>query len=289
MSFSWLRTYSWLNRFGNLRRVNHTFSSLSKPFYKERSLFGCRIKLNLSRSTAQQLLFLEGERFIDERFLLFRYLHKGMNVVDIGANIGYYLLLFENAVGSQGHVVCVEPSEENLLELESNIHLNGFANVVLHKVAVGKEEGTVGLHSGINSGVVEAGGGKYQVPVRRLDSLVSEKVDFLKIDVEGYEGQVLEGAINIIQRDKPTIFLELHPHIVPQFGFSTRGIIEQLQLQYQSVTLYEKEQPQHQSLLGKIAVRYLGKDPVYQINDPESYIDHYDTGKHVHTFWAVCK
>jgi hypothetical protein len=153
---------------------------------------------------------------------------------------------------------------------------------------VGDHEGEVGLRSGINSGVVEGEGGTYAVPLRRLDQLVTGCVDFLKIDVEGYEGQVLAGAEKLLAKHKPTLFLELHPHIVGRFGFSTSGIIADLKRHYSRVTLYEKRTAEQQSVLDKIAIRYFGSDPVRAIPDPVAYVEQYDRGDKAHTFWAVC-
>lgn len=289
MAYGWLRATTFINRFATLRKTDRAFAGLPAGSVVRRRLFGHDIEIDLSRSQAQQLLFVEGERFVDERFLLKKLLLPGMTVVDVGANIGYYLLLFQQAIGSRGRVICIEPSVENLPELRRNIELNRFENLELHAVALGDHEGETGLRSGINSGVVEAESGAYHVPLRRLDRLISEPVDFLKIDVEGYEGQVLAGAVDLLQRDKPTIFLELHPHIVGRFGYSVRRILDSLKLIYPSIGLYEKVDDSGLSLSQKIAVRYFGRDPMRAVADPDAYVERYDRGDVSHTYWAVCK
>ena len=215
VKYKFSRFTFWLFRFKTLARVKRIFSSVESPCFIRRSLFNYKFCLDVSRSVTHQLLFLEGERFIHERFLLSKLLKPGMRVVDIGANIGYYLLLFEKYIGSEGEVICIEPSVENLSELKKNIEINRFVNVKLFDVAIGMDDGTTGLRVGINSGVVEKNQGSYQVALRKLDSLVTDKVDFLKIDVEGYEGQALKGAQEIIIRDTPLLLLEMHPGINP--------------------------------------------------------------------------
>ena len=91
--------------------------------------------------------------------------------------------------------------------MKRNISINRFTNVDLFEVAIGAAAGTVGLHSGINSGVTVTEEGAYQVPLLPLTEVAGDRrVDFIKIDVEGYEGQVLEGAWEIIVRDRPIIF-----------------------------------------------------------------------------------
>lgn len=246
--------------------------------------------LDLARSSAQQLLALEGERFVEERMLLRRLLRPGMTVVDVGANIGYYLLLFQQQVGPKGRVICIEPSTENLPELRRNIEGNRFGNVVLHEVALGKDEGKIGLRSGVNSGVVELAQAEHVVQIRRLDNLVTERVDLLKIDVEGYEGQVLSGADALIERDRPIIFLELHPQIVGRFGFSVRGILADLGRYYPNIRLYERAETDGR-FLTKLAVRYFGRDGLVEIKDKdkEAYLDKHDLNPAASTCWAVCE
>lgn len=288
MNFRWLRVLSWCNRFGALRCATRAFAGVPRGTLIRRRLFGYEIDLDVSRSSAQQLILLEGERFIDERFLLQKLLQPGMTVVDVGANIGYYLLLAVQSIGAAGRVICIEPSSENLPELRRNIEINGFANVQLHAVALGDREGETGLHTGINSGIADCESGPYRVPLRRLDQVVTERVDFLKIDVEGYEGQVLAGAEALLATHKPTLFLELHPHIVGRFGFSTSGILVDLRRHYPHITLHEKQSASTQTIFDKVAIRYFGRNPLQLIANVDDYVRRYDAGDREHTFWAVC-
>lgn len=288
MKYLWWRAWSFLFRFGTLARANRLFSGLPSGTWSTRRLFGHKIDLDVSRSTAQQLLVLEGERAVEERHLLRRLLRPGMTAVDVGANIGYYLLLIEQVVGSRGKVICIEPSSENLPELRRNIATNNFANVTLHEVALGDHEGEVGLRTGINSGIAIQDGAAYSVPLRRLDALVDEPVHFLKVDVEGYEGQVLAGADGLLANHKPLLFLELHPHIVGRFGYSVRGILDGLGRHYGQITLYERQRPEEQTLFDKIATRYFSRDSFRVVADPDAYVAHFDQGDKPHTYWAVC-
>jgi FkbM family methyltransferase len=240
----------------------------------------------VSRCASNKLLYLEGERFISERTVIIELLCPGMSVVDIGANIGYYLLMFEKGIHQQGRIICIEPSEENLPELRRNISANHFSNVRLHEVAIGMEDGTTGLRSGINSGIVESGKGTYEVQVKRLDSLVSEKIDFIKIDVEGYEGQVIRGACGVIMRDRPTLFVEFHPHILPRFGFTLKGIVDELSRHYSRKTFFEPISTDP-GIVKKVSSRYFNRHEVRKIDDMDSYIEKYNAGNKIHSFWAV--
>jgi FkbM family methyltransferase len=287
-SFSWLKLWASINRFGTLRLANRYLHKLPTPTWVVTRVFGGQMHMDLSRSTAQQLLLLEGERFVEERSVLREMLRPGMTVVDVGANIGYYLLLFQETTGQGGATILIEPSEENLPELRRNIQANQTGRVLLHEVALGAEEGEIGLHAGINSGIADASEAAHVVKIRRLDSLVTERVDLLKIDVEGYEGQVLAGAGALIERSRPKIFLELHPHIVGKFGYSLRGILGDLSKHYQDIRLYEKRES-GAGLLTKFGVRYLGWNGLRRIEDTEAYLERYSKDSPPHTFWAVCE
>ena len=289
VKYKFSRFTFWLFRFKTLARVKRIFSSVESPCFIRRSLFNYELCLDVSRSVTHQLLFLEGERFIHERFLLSKLLKPGMRVVDVGANIGYYLLLFEKYIGSEGEVICIEPSVENLPELKKNIEINRFVNVKLFDVAIGMDDGTTGLRVGINSGVVEKNQGSYQVALRKLDSLVTDKVDFLKIDVEGYEGQALKGAQEILNRDKPILFLEIHPSIIPEFGFSVGQILDDLSSIYKETTCYECQPNENIDFIKKISLRYIDKDPLVKVKNIPLYMSKCAEGEITRPFWAICK
>lgn len=275
-----------VNRFGTLRLANRAFSGLPTPTWVSRPLFGREMHMDLSRCSAQRLLYLEGERFVDERHVLRRLLKPGMTVVDVGANIGYYMLLADQCVGAAGKIICIEPSVENLPELRRNVEANGLANVTLHEVALGAEDGEVGLKSGINSGVAELGQAEHVVPVRRLDSLVSERVDFMKIDVEGYEGHVIAGAGGLIEKHRPTVFLEMHPHLIGRFGHSVDGILQMIAPHYSKMTFLAKSAAA-ESFIGKLTSRYFGKNTIEPVADNKSYLASLARDVDLHAFWVV--
>src|ERR1700739_2534833 len=109
--FSQLRTAKWI---------------LKKNQDKELSpikLFGYEVPLQ-ARTTVHVLLSIEGERWVDDRFLLERYLRKGMVVMDVGANIGYLTLFFCRSVGPQGSVFAFEPEPDNFRELARTVERN---------------------------------------------------------------------------------------------------------------------------------------------------------------------
>lgn len=142
-------------------------------------------------------------------------------VFDVGAHIGCFTLKAARKVGESGRVVSFEPSSENFKLLSLNVSSNNYTNSKLFNVAVGAAPGTATLHlgnrRGTNSLLSEANVdqvGVEEVPIRTLDSVAEElelsKVDFLKIDVEGFELEVLKGAQNVLSSHHPSIAMETH-------------------------------------------------------------------------------
>src|SRR5262245_45119601 len=89
----------YLNRMSALPRAQRFFRDVERATLLERNLFGYRFVCDVSRDGPQKLLFLIGERYVSEANLVRSLLVPGMNVVDVGANIGYYTLMFAQVVG----------------------------------------------------------------------------------------------------------------------------------------------------------------------------------------------
>jgi FkbM family methyltransferase len=275
-----LRALVW--RFHTLPLAHRLFAARGGPQILRRRLFGFELAVDVSRGNPQRLLFLEGERFLAERGLIQSLLGPGLHAVDVGANIGYYLLLLARAVGPGGTVTCFEPDPDNLEELHRNATINELANVSILPAAVGAEDSTAALTPGINSSV--STDGEIQVPLVRLDSCLDLPVGFLKIDVEGYEGHVLAGAERILREDRPTLFLEIHPGFLSP-PYTVDGLLDGLRGLYGQVKLYEIA-PQ-ESLADKLRARYLGRG-VRAVPDPVALLADCHAGRRKEPFWAVC-
>ena len=232
------RLFSAALRMREVQLAEWAFRGTDASTICTRRLFGHEMHLDVSRSSTHRLLYLMGERFVPERRLLAGLVSPRMTVVDVGANIGYYLLLFEHLLKGQGRVVCIEPSRENLVELRRNIAANQLTNAAVHAVAVGALGGQARLRSGLNGFVNEDEGA--EVPLHTLDSLLDGHVDLVKIDVEGYEGHVIEGCVfSTLKRHHPVLFLELHPGIVKRFGRSPEEVVALLRPIYPYIEAWE--------------------------------------------------
>jgi FkbM family methyltransferase len=205
-----------------------------------------------------------------------------MHAVDVGANIGYYLLLLARAVGPDGTISCFEPDPDNLIELERNVRLNSLTNVRVYPAAVGAQDATVELRGGINSAI--AAGGEIRVPLLCLDSTAKRPVDFLKIDVEGYEGHVLAGARQVLTQDRPNLFLEIHPSFLAS-PYTVDEMLRELGRLYERIELHEIAP--EESFGDKLRARYLNHG-VRRVADPEALLATCRAGRREEPFWAVC-
>jgi FkbM family methyltransferase len=117
-------------------------------------------------------------------------------------------------VGPAGRVIAVEPVAENQACLRRTIDANRLSNVTLVDAAAGEQDGVLTLSlsdgcPGAHSAVLQRGGPHREVPLTAIDSLVArlslDRVDFMKVDVEGYEPQVIQGARRTLGRFRPTV------------------------------------------------------------------------------------
>jgi FkbM family methyltransferase len=143
---------------------------------------------------------------------------------DVGANVGFFSLIAARLVGPLGKVISFEPLPANLVNLQENVRRNEFRNVQIVPMALGaaneeqafqvSERPTWGKLGSIGAERPDKYITDIKVVVRRLDDLLREGViqppDFVKIDVEGAEVAVIEGAKELLLRYGPTLMIELH-------------------------------------------------------------------------------
>lgn len=161
----------------------------------------------------------ESHNFYELETLDFLKLHYKQfeHVVDIGTNIGNHMLYYCSNMGAQ-QVVCFEPNQFNREVLEKNIELNHLQKkVTVYPYAVGAEKGK-GVQSNFslgNTGMnrvdkIEAEKDTTDaIDIRSLDEFDLKQIDFLKIDVEGFETDVLLGAGATLRRCKPVVLIEV--------------------------------------------------------------------------------
>lgn len=161
---------------------------------------------------------------------------EGWTVVDIGANIGYYSLLLSKLVGRSGKVIAFEPDKTNVQTLKRNIRTNKIKNIIVESLAVSDHTGTATLyvsdsHSGDHRIYASSGEKRETQKIKtiRLDDYfkTAEKVNFIKIDVQGAEELVFKGMKRLLERNKKiNILLEFWPEGLQETGSSPADFLK---------------------------------------------------------------
>jgi FkbM family methyltransferase len=178
-----------------------------------------RMWLNWQGSLDYALALYEPEAMQSIR----RLVNVGDCCIDVGANLGYYTISLANWVGPRGLVVAFEPFPGNFAILEKNVHLNHLHNVTLEPSALSNCSGSVQLIYGVEDQfsptpsvggyAVEGDRVSVNVPSCRLDDYAAglgKAPNFIKIDVEGAELAVLEGARRTLAVVMPILLVEIH-------------------------------------------------------------------------------
>ncbi len=201
--------------------------------------------------------FLRGQNFIS----------AGETVLDIGGNIGYYALLESELVGPEGKVYAVEPVSDNLRILKKNIELNGVKNIKVFKAAMGKEKKDAEIHisnqSNRSTFVTRAGTvyiKKEKVEMTTVDDFVSEQQispDFIRMDVEGYEKEIIQGMRKILLH-RPKLFIEIHPNEIGREELK-QMLLTMIESGYDRVAVVERKDQGWMKRNGEIrpVLRYL--------------------------------
>lgn len=164
---------------------------------------------------------------------------EGKTILDVGANFGFHSLEFADLVGASGTIHSFEPQKLIYYQLCGNVILNGHRNITCHNLALSDTHTTLKMENPqyespntINIGNSHLDAfyhhGFNYVDVQTLDSFEFNDVAVLKIDVQGYEPKVLDGARETIAKHKPVIFIEVElPHL-QIYGFNENSIFDRL-------------------------------------------------------------
>lgn len=152
-----------------------------------------------------------------------QHLRGGMGVIDIGANVGYFTMLSAAITGPDGYVLAVEPNPENVKLVEASRRINSFDWVKVFPSGAWREAGALGLWAldsngttGAIQGGIEELASATLVPCVEIDRLVDpdQRIDLIKIDVEGAEAAALEGARRTLKRWMPLVISEFSPEFI---------------------------------------------------------------------------
>lgn len=157
----------------------------------------------------------------------------GDTVIDCGANFGYNAVLMGKQIGQLGTLIAFEPQRIIYQQLNGNLILNNIYNAVTINAALG--DGSIAATTmrpvdyeahWVNIGDASVGEGGENVNVYKLDDIELEKLDFLKIDVQGYELHMLKGAKSHIKKFSPDLFIEIEPHQLVKFNIEEKELVD---------------------------------------------------------------
>ena len=185
-------------------------------------------RLRFFPTNASTLYWVDRSFIEHDASVIKRFARPGETVVDVGANVGALSLVASTAVGPSGRVVAVEPHPRTFGYLQQNIRLNQRENVTALNYAVGATPGTLSfsdLDADDRNAVIEHGG--LQVPVETLDALLDGwpgPIALLKVDVEGFERSVFQGARRVLERTE-CVYFEADERNYARYGYGTGDII----------------------------------------------------------------
>ena len=190
----------------------------------EKKVYDYRMYLDLDDMGISRTLLLFGAREAEHMVILKRVLWPGMTVLDIGANIGYYVLMECQLVGPSGRIVAVEPAPNNLALLRRNIALNGCQNVTVLPKAISdtasrrtfylSKMSNLSTFHPEGSGELHLSGEVLEVETETVVGIMARlgRPDLIRMDVEGHEVEIVTGMLEAIERGEmaPMILFETH-------------------------------------------------------------------------------
>ena len=220
---------------------------------------GLKLKLDLSDLVDWYVYFGFQDRAND---FLFGLVKPNYCIFDVGANIGYVSLRC-GLLASKGSVTGFEPSSHNFAKCMANLNLNELSNVNVYNLGMGRKEGVMHLgvddvhNRGMNNirAVPESVSGEDEkINVSTIDRWIQHhavaQIDLIKIDVEGFEMEILKGAEHTISQFKPGLFLEVNDRFLKRFGSSAHELFEWLSdRQYALYDVFGQPVPNFELLL----------------------------------------
>jgi FkbM family methyltransferase len=202
------------------------------------SRFGFKTMLDISKDVDYRFLLQE---FENENFeLIHKIVKDGWQIIDVGANIGLYSLLFSGKVGKKGSVYAFEPSDEAYYRVLQNIKLNNCSNVELFKMGVADKTGVLDLqitdddaYNSLGSQSMKKIIETKKINVTSINDFIQRKgihhIDLIKTDTEGADYLVLKGASDLLTMENgPIIFCEYNTFTKDGFDFTLNSLIDYL-------------------------------------------------------------
>jgi FkbM family methyltransferase len=197
--------------------------------------------IDLRDTVVSQAILYDGAWEPEKAELFSTLIQLGDRVVDVGANIGYYSVLFGHAVGTSGRVVGIEPDPDNARLARENVRLNGLSHTVsIVQAAAGAQRGDLVLYA--RSGISNRGdhrtwsdgsheGRRVRVKMVTVDEYVRDwpSVQTIKMDIQGYEGHALGGMRSTLQQNAGiALVAEFWPSSIRRAGSEPHAFLDTL-------------------------------------------------------------
>jgi FkbM family methyltransferase len=191
----------------------------------KKNVFNYKLYLDTSDKGLSRTLFLFGRREVDHYKMLQEILKPGMQILDIGANIGYYAVMESKVIGSSGKITAIEPMLPNIEMLIRNIELNDVENIVVVHGAVSRSTGTgqmyMSSHSNLHTFHKDGSASAFlestpvDVPTFTLRDAAARsgtRAELIRMDVEGHEVEILGQLVDLVREDvmTPQVIFETH-------------------------------------------------------------------------------
>lgn len=199
----------------------------------EKVRFGIRLSLNL-QEYLQSWIYVFGAYELPTVKFIRSYLRPGDLAMDVGGQIGYLSIVMATSADRKTRVLSFEPESDNIQRFKTNTSLNGLTNVNLVEQAVSDRIGSIRLYlssdsnAGTHSTIKEntnVSDRYVDIPCTTIDAEVEQRglqrVDLIKVDVEGGEIDVIKGAINTLKNYQPVVITELGDALQKARGLST--------------------------------------------------------------------
>lgn len=190
-----------------------------------RTIYNYKMFLDMNDMGISRTLMLFGERELEHKYILEKVIQPNMRILDIGANIGYYVLMESKCLDfNNAEIIAVEPSKRNIEILKKNIKLNKIDGFVeIHNKGVSDVNGFKDIylsdHTNLNTfhnygtGEQFLSGKKQRVEICTVKKIMNNRsVNLIRMDVEGHEVKILDGIIRDYKQAKilPIIIFETH-------------------------------------------------------------------------------
>jgi len=222
-----------LRRISLLRDVNRYLDANIKPDFVE--IDGHKIFLDKFDSLH---LYRRGHYEEYETEIIKKIIKKGDIVLDVGANIGYFTLIFAKLVGKNGKVFAFEPDPKNFDLLSKNIKINGYKNVTLVRKALSDKTAKTNLFlsktNSVDHRTVDPKENRDSIEIEKITaddyfSDFKEQINFIKMDIQGSEVEALSGLSSLLQKmNDIIIMIEFAPMLLRRVSYGPVELLNYL-------------------------------------------------------------